>query len=216
MCSFLEWSPDIWAAIASIITAIFTTGLYFVARAGFKQLLNGEATKEQLDIVTKLITKLVEARLTLQLMNRESTHLWPALTQVNVFQVANYEKLLSPDENFELYSDLAIMITRLEDAFEFLSNPLLPSEIANNLNKIRYIAGKKRIFQKDIDEPFLIFVTQHSINSQLLLNEMQVYVTGGIRAWINACKNLKESIVKWLLEKGITDLNQVALLHKEE
>lgn len=217
MCFSSEWSRADIINLCIMLTGIgmLCVTIYIASLA--KKILPQEATKAQLVIVTTLITQLATARINLFRKNSEGTDNIPKEREVNIFDTAKFN-LESMDNNYEIIFSLPLINSSnsFVEAFKHLSNPLLPNKIAECLERIRTIAKVKVLTSEELDKPFFVYGRTNYTDRDSLLSQNQLYVPGGINAWLQACKNLQQAIIEWFKEMGVDKLNQAALRHIQE
>lgn len=191
--------------LVSFLALVVSVATLLVAWRAYKRFLVQEATKQQLELVLKLVAVLHSTEINLTLITKPNTR---SYFTKNLFQFAawkyppekyNWAIFLPHDYNFDF------------PAFEFANNPLLPKSISNALisyNK-HFIISPTRF--SELTEYVAIGLPQQSgEKSDFTLTGFK----GGIKQLIKDCQQIRSELVKWLKKHGVRDVN-MAIVDRE-
>jgi hypothetical protein len=210
MCFFSDWTrPDFinfWIAIGTVATSILTAFILRVAYLAYKKLLSQEAAKMQIKLVSDLVSNLGDNKIRLY-----GKHIPPraskTIQNLNIFIYANLAQL-SQNDNSPVNTTWDIYMKDLSFIFNYLTNPLLPQNIANAINKMRDLITIEHINEREAD----YYILSHDLGDiDSFFGFSRFRLSGGYNGWLQACKNIQISIDEWYKSNGIKQINQFAL-----
>jgi len=137
---------------------------------------------------------------------------------LNIFSYSSIE-LGKGDKNYDVILSKTIYTIELKNVFQYLGNPLLPPKIAESINALRRLTSFSPVDKNQDKATFYILgedAKPDAVFTQNLTTFSQLKVNGGINGWLQACKNIQTSIINWYDEKGVKEINHLALATKTQ
>jgi len=190
-------------------TALFTGGLVLVAWIAYKKLIFQEASKKQLEVVIGLIQALQIKEVNFGKVMRSPDNNVDVVMSPNIFGFKTFATKVS-----DLPLLIEIVDNQINMQFIFQKefyHPLLPTKITEAWDNV---TGKLKI--KSYNQTFPLpdvfyWMGKTHVDFTLPVRLDTFMYTDGARAFIEDCIGVHQSILGWLKEKGVKDINYRAL-----
>lgn len=188
-----------------LLISLLTLYLGFLA---YKKFLNKSLKKSQLELVLQLIDSFHKSEILLTIVQFVDERPLTGLYSQNIFQLADGGNV-NTESNYKIYETVGN--NWVFPPFEFLNNPILPSDISYMLMNL-YKGFEFINNQPSQNETF--FVIGHHKESVFNEPSMLRQYKGGLYGFLNDIIRINKALRKWLDDNVVTDLNETILKKK--